>query len=56
MRNSKTQILHNRFSGFVAYQKTNKGIKIIYEENSYGKRIIGGVQYKSYERGIGGVQ
>ena len=56
MKDSNTQIIYNRFSGFVAYQETDKGIKIIYEEDSYGKRIIGGVQYKSYERGTGGVQ
>ena len=56
MKGSNTQIVYNRFSGFVAYQETDKGIKIIYEEDSYSKRIIGGVQYKSYERGTGGVQ
>ena len=56
MKDSNTQIIYNRFSGFIAYQETDEGIKIIYEENPYGKRIIGGVQYKSYERGIGGVQ
>jgi hypothetical protein len=56
MKDLKTQIIYNRFSGFVAYQETDKGIKIIYEEDTYGKRIIGGVQYKSYERGVGGVQ
>lgn len=56
MKDSNTQIIYNRFFGFVAYQKTDKGIKIIYEEDFDGKRIIGGVQYKSYERGIGGVQ
>ena len=42
-----TQIIYNRFSGFVAYEE---------EEDSYGKKNIGGVQYKSYERGVGGVQ
>ena len=56
MKDSKTQIIYNRFFGFVAYQETNKGIKVIYEEDPYGKKIIGGVQYQSYERGIGGVQ
>jgi hypothetical protein len=56
MKDLNTQIIYNRFSGFVAYQETNKGIEIIYEENPYGKKNIGGVQYKSYERGIGGVQ
>ena len=56
MKDSKTQIIYNRFSGFVAYQENDKGIKIIYEEDPYGKRIIGGVQYKCYERGIGGVK
>ena len=56
MKDSKTQIIYNRFSGFVAYQETNKGIKIIYQEDPYGKKIIGGLQSKSYERGIGGVQ
>ena len=56
MKDSSTKIIFNRFAGFVAYQETNKGIKIIYEEDSYAKKNIGGVQYKSYERGIGGVQ
>ena len=56
MKDSKTQIIYNRFSGFVAYQETNKGIKIIYQEDPYGKKIIGGVKYQSYERNIGGVQ
>tara|TARA_Y100000287_G_scaffold39998_1_gene30625 strand:+ start:149 stop:319 length:171 start_codon:yes stop_codon:yes gene_type:complete len=56
MKDSNTQTIYNRFSGFVAYQETDKGIKIIYEEDSYSKKNIGGVQYKSYERGIGGVQ
>jgi len=56
MKNSNTQIVYNRFSGFVAYQETDKGIKIIYKEDSYNKKNIGGVQYKSYERGVGGVQ
>ena len=56
MKDSNTQIVYNRFSGFVSYQETDIGIKIIYEEDPYGKRIIGGVQYKSYERGIAGVQ
>ena len=56
MKDSNTQIIYNRFSGFVAYQKTDKGIKIIYEEDPYGKKIIGALQFKSYERGIGGVQ
>ena len=50
------KIIYNRISGFVAYQETDTGIKIIYEEDSYGKKNIGGVQYKSYERGIAGVQ
>tara|TARA_R100000781_G_scaffold685_4_gene1192 strand:+ start:1887 stop:2057 length:171 start_codon:yes stop_codon:yes gene_type:complete len=56
MKDSNTQIIYNRFSGFVAYQKTDEGIKIIYEEDPYGKKIIDGLQSKSYERGIGGVQ
>jgi len=56
MKDLSTKIVYNRFSGFVAYQETNKGIEIIYEEDSYSKKNIGGVQYKSYERGIGGVQ
>tara|TARA_B100000073_G_C23528221_1_gene490899 strand:+ start:394 stop:525 length:132 start_codon:yes stop_codon:yes gene_type:complete len=43
MKDSNTQIIYNRFSGFVAYQKTNKGIKIIYSDKSYNSNI-GGVQ------------
>ena len=56
MKDSNTQIVYNRFSGFVAYQETDKGIKIIYEEDPYGKKIIDALQSKSFERGIGGVQ
>ena len=44
MKDSNKQIIYNRFSGFVAYQKVDKGIKIIYKENPYGKKNIGGVQ------------
>ena len=44
MKGSNTQIVYNRFSGFVAYQETDKGIKIIYEEHPYRKKNIGGVQ------------
>ena len=56
MKDLNTQIIYNKFSGFIAYQENDKGIKIIYEEDPYGKKIIGGLQSKFYERGIGGVQ
>ena len=56
MKDSNTQTIYNRFSGFVTYQQTDKDIKIIYEEYPYGKKNIGGVQYKSFRRGVGGVQ
>ena len=55
MKDSNTQIIYNRFSGIVAYEETNEGIKIIYPDKFYNSNI-GGVQYKSYKRGIGGVQ
>ena len=43
MKDLKTKIIYNRFSGFVAYQENNKGIKIIYQEkHSYDNH--GGVQ------------
>ena len=43
MKDCKTKIIYNRFSGFVAYQETDKGIKIIYKEkHSYDN--IGGIQ------------
>ena len=41
MKDSKTEIIYNRFFGFVAYQKTNKGIKIIYSDKSYNNNIGG---------------
>ena len=56
MKDSKTQIIYNKFSGFVVYEETDRGIKIIYEENPYNNKNVGGVQNKSYKRGIGGVQ